>query len=121
MADRRLPVRPDLDQLRNQAKDLFRRNPPRRSGRDRGMKRHHPSSVEPRDAKLADAQLVLARSYSPERPRLVLACRVTDAIWRDDLHAVRKMVLKHPRLLHERPGTEHQLGPADDVRRQPRS
>jgi hypothetical protein len=31
----------------------------------------------------------------------VLACRLTDAIWRDDLDAVRALVLAHPTLLHE--------------------
>src|SRR5262249_17459205 len=57
---------------------------------------------EPGAAKLADAQLALARSYGlPSWPRLVLACRMTDAIWRDDVDAVRDLVLKHPRLLRE--------------------
>jgi hypothetical protein len=31
----------------------------------------------------------------------VLACQLTDAIWRDDMDAVRALVLKHPKLLHE--------------------
>ncbi|MCI0620137.1 MAG: ankyrin repeat domain-containing protein, partial [Acidobacteria bacterium] len=48
------------------------------------------------------AQLALARSYGlPNWPRLVLACQMTDAIWRDDVDAVRELVLKHPQLLHE--------------------
>src|SRR5262249_52925195 len=34
-------------------------------------------------------------------PRLVQACRLIDAIWRDDADAVRELVLKHPHLLHE--------------------
>ena len=86
MPDRHLPVRPNLDQLKHQAKDLLRAL--RRGDRA--------------DAKLADAQLALARSYGlPSWPRLVLACRMTDAIWRDDADAVRDLVLKHPHLLHE--------------------
>src|SRR5256885_4669805 len=85
MSDRHLPVRPNLDQLKHQAKDLLR-----------DMKRDR------QDAKLADAQFALARSYGvPSWPRLTLACRLIDAIWRDDLKAVRNLVTKHPPLLHE--------------------
>jgi len=54
------------------------------------------------DAKLADAQFELARSYGVASwPRLVLACRIVDAIWRDDATAVRALVTRHPNLLHE--------------------
>src|SRR5262249_41986547 len=102
MSDRHLPVRPNLDQLKRQAKDLLKQI---RSGDPAGLedlKQHHPEQIEPAGAKLADAQLVLARSYqAPSWPRLVLACKLIDAIWRDDLEAVRALVLKHPRLLHE--------------------
>jgi ankyrin repeat protein len=53
-------------------------------------------------AKLADAQLALARSYGiASWPRLVLACRMTDAIWRDDVDAVRALVAKNPELIVE--------------------
>ena len=52
--------------------------------------------------KLADAQLALARSYQlTSWPRLVQACKLIDAIWRDDVDAVRELVLKNPDLLHE--------------------
>jgi hypothetical protein len=37
----------------------------------------------------------------PSWPRLVLACRLTDAICRDDLDTVRTLVTRHPRLLHK--------------------
>jgi hypothetical protein len=85
MSDRHLPVRPDLVQLRHQAKDLLRE-----------IKRERP------DAKLADAQFELARSYGVASwPRLVIACRMVDAICRDDERAVRDLVTKHPPLLHE--------------------
>src|SRR5437773_9936975 len=85
MSDRHLPVRPDLDQLKHQAKDLLR-----------DMKRDRP------DAKLADAQFALARSYGVKSwPRLTLACRIVDAICRDDQKEVRAIVTKHPPLLHE--------------------
>ena len=102
MADRHFPVRPNLDQLKHQAKDLLRairRGDPSAAGE---LQKHHPEGIEPGDAKLADAQLTLARSYGlPSWPRLVLACRMTDAIWRDDAGAVRDLVLKHPQLLQE--------------------
>ncbi len=96
MADRQFPVRPNLEQLKHQAKDLLR-----------AMRRDDPS------AKLANAQLSLARCYGlPSWPRLVLACRMTDAIWRDDAEAVRELVMKHPRLLHENArGVESNWGP----------
>jgi hypothetical protein len=102
MADRHFPVRPDLEQLRHQAKDLLRAA--RRGNQDAvaELRRHHPERVDPADARLADAQLALARSYGlPSWPRLVLACRMTDAIWRDDADTVRALVLKHPKLLRE--------------------
>ena len=79
------------------------RHPAGRSVRGRGAAGPSSRSTsDPRRRKLADAQLALARSYGlPSWPRLVLACRMTDAIWRDDADAVRELVLKHPRLLHE--------------------
>ncbi|MEE9213001.1 MAG: hypothetical protein V3U29_10135 [Phycisphaeraceae bacterium] len=102
MADRHFPVRPNLDQLKHQAKDLLRalrRGDPSAAAE---LQKHHAERIEPDAAKLADAQLTLARSYGlPSWPRLVLACRMTDAIWRDDADAVRELVLQHPRLLHE--------------------
>jgi hypothetical protein len=102
MPHRHLPVRPNLEQLKHQAKDLLR-------GIRRGdpsaieeLREHHPERIEPRAAKLADAQLALARSYTVASwPRLVLACRVIDAIWRDDVAALRRIMVKHPQLLHE--------------------
>lgn len=102
MSDRRLPVRPNLEQLKHQAKDLLRRI---RNGDPEAIaefKKHHPEQIAASDAKLADAQVVLARSYSaPSWPRLVQACKLIDAIWRDDVEAVRALILKHPQLLHE--------------------
>jgi hypothetical protein len=102
MPDRHFPVRPDLDQLRHQAKDLLRalrRGDPAAAAE---LQKHHPERPAAGQAKLADAQLALARSYGlPSWPRLVLACRMTDAIWRDDAGAVRRMAKRHPQLLHE--------------------
>src|SRR4029453_12937859 len=100
--DRHFPVRPNLDQLRHQAKDLrraLRRGDPDAAS---ALRKHHPAPMAPEAATLTDAQLVLARSYGLAGwPRLVLACRMTDAIWRDDVEAVRTLIVRHPRLLHE--------------------
>ncbi|MCI0626771.1 MAG: ankyrin repeat domain-containing protein, partial [Acidobacteria bacterium] len=86
MSDRHLPVRPNLDQLKHQAKELLRairRGDPSSVGE---LQKLHPEEIEPASAKLADAQLTLARGYGvPRWPRLVLACQLIDAIWRDDL------------------------------------
>lgn len=100
--DHYFPVRPNLEQLRHQAKDLLRDLKRGDSDAGAALRKHHPKLIEPANAKLADAQLVLARSYGlPNWPRLVTACRMTDAIWRGDVEAVRKLVLKDPQLLHE--------------------
>jgi len=101
--DRHFPVRPNLDQLKHQAKDLLRAIREREPEAVAQLHKHHSrQNVDPAAAKLADAQLVLARSYElPCWPRLVTACRMTDAIWRGDVETVRELVLKEPRLLHE--------------------
>lgn len=105
MPQRRLPVRPDLKQLKHQAKDLlraFRRGDPSAVA---DFTQYHPRRPDPAAARLADAQLVLARSYqAPGWPRLVQACDLIDAIWRDDLPTVTALVQRHPYLLHEHAG-----------------
>jgi hypothetical protein len=102
MADRHLPVRPNLDQLRRQAKDLLRAIRRADPSATSEFRRNHPEAIESARARLADAQLALARSYGlTSWPRLVLACRVIDAIWRDDVPALRELVRKHPPLLTE--------------------
>lgn len=105
MSDRRLPVRPDLEQLKHQAKDLLRAIRAGEPSAIADFERFHPDELDPASVKLADAQLVLARSYeAPSWPRLVQCCRLIDAIWRDDVDAVRALVVKHPNLLHENAG-----------------
>lgn len=102
MSDSDLPVRPNLRQLKQQAKDLlrdFRRGDPSAVA---NFNRYHPSPVDPTEAKLSDAQLVLARSYQASSwPRLVQACQLVDAIWRDDIDTVRRLVTSNPNLLRE--------------------
>ena len=102
MPERHFPVRPNLEQLRHQAKDLLAEIRKGDASAVNELQEFSTKKIEPGDAKLADAQFALARSYGiPSWPRLVLACEMTDAIWRDDVDAVRKLVQKHPRLLHE--------------------
>jgi hypothetical protein len=101
---RLLPVRPNLDQLKHQAKELLRRV---RNGDAEALAElnsFHPKAPLT-EIKLADAQLTLARIYgAPSWPRMVQSCKLIDAIWRDDLEAVRELVTKHPNLIHENAG-----------------
>jgi ankyrin repeat protein len=104
--DRHFPVRPNLEQLKHQAKDLLRAIREGDPDALAELRKHHPktqdAAMDRTAIKLADAQFALARSYGlPSWPRLVTACRMTDAIWRGDTEAVRELVLKDPRLLHE--------------------
>ena len=102
MPSRRLPVRPDLEQLHRQAKELLRAIHAGDAGAIRELREHHPEPVEPSAAKLADAQLVLARSYQTSSwTRLVHAVQLADAIWRDDIEGVRTLVTRNPALIHE--------------------
>lgn len=100
--DRNLSVRPDLDQLKRQAKELLRAYREGESVAVEEFNQFHPHPPSPDEAKLADAQLALARSYqAPSWMRLVQACNLIDAIWRDDVEAVREIVEENPQLLHE--------------------
>jgi hypothetical protein len=105
MPARRLPVRPNLDQLKHQAKDLlkaYRGGDPEAAA---DFAAFHPQSVVPESATLTDAQLVLARSYeAPSWPRLVQCCQLIDAIWEDDPETVRRLVKANRNLLTENAG-----------------
>jgi hypothetical protein len=102
MAKRHFPVRPNLEQLKHQAKDLlhaFRRGDAEAA---KDFREHQTRAIDAESTRLADAQFVLARSYGlPSWARLVTACRMTDAIWRGDVEKVRAMVLKNPKLIEE--------------------
>ena len=101
-ADRHFPVRPNLEQLKHQAKDLLRAIRRGEPSALAELQRHHPNPPDPDAARLAHAQLALSRSYGlPSWPRLVIACRMTDAIWRGDVETVRKLVWHDPKLIHE--------------------
>ena len=99
---RHFPVRPNLAQLKHQAKDLLhaiRHSDPEAVA---DFREYHSNPIDPASAQLADAQFVLARSYGlPNWPRLVTACRMIDAIRRGDVETVRAMVLRDPKLITE--------------------
>jgi len=102
MPARRLPVRPDLDQLHRQAKEFLRAVRAGDADAISEFRAHHPESIDPAAAKLSDAQLALARMYDAASwPRLVHAVQLADAIWRDDLETVRALVTREPSLIHE--------------------
>jgi hypothetical protein len=98
---RELPVRPDLEQLRHQAKDLLRAVRARDAEALADFVVFHPDGAVA-DPRLHDAQLVLARSYRASSwARLVEACELAAAIWRDDVAAVRALVVARPYLRDE--------------------
>lgn len=102
MPVRPLPVRPDLDHLKRQAKDLLKAFRDRTPDAVALFAEFHVDAIVPARAQLADAQLVLARSYHASSwPRLVHSVALADAIWRDDAEAVRALVRANPLLLHE--------------------
>ncbi len=102
MPIRRLPVRPDLDQLKRQAKDLLRALHDGDAAAIGELREHHPSPMPLAAATLADAQFVIARSYQASSwPRLAQAARLATAIWDDDIETVRQLVIANPHLLHD--------------------
>ena len=102
MSHRKLPVRPNLDQLKHQAKDFLRSVKIGDPSAIAEFNQYHPKPAPLDQVKLADAQLALARSYEISSwPRLVQACKLIDAIWRDDPDCVREMIVRNPHLLHE--------------------
>jgi hypothetical protein len=74
MGVRRLPVRPDLEQLHRQAKELLRAIHAGEADAVAELREHHSESIDASSAKLADAQLVLARSYRFRLDELVQQC-----------------------------------------------
>ena len=80
---RQLPVRPNLAQLQREAEELQRSQ----------------------NITASEAQLALAQTYGASSwERVVQSCNLIDAIWRDELEAVRTLVTNHPNLLHENAG-----------------
>src|SRR6185312_9447716 len=96
MPVRRLPVRPDLEQLQRQARELLRAIHAGDANALAELRERHPGAIDPSAAKLADAQLVLARSYGASS-----WTRLAHAVWRDDADTVRALIAGTAALLHE--------------------
>ncbi len=102
MPVRQFPSRPNLDQLRHQAKDLLRALRNRDPAAINDFRAHHSPGFDLADATLADAQLVLARSYQAASwPELVFVCEVLDATAHDDVEALRDLLARHPHLTRD--------------------
>lgn len=98
MPARHLPAQPSLRQLRQQAKDLFRALRAQDPEAISDLRQYHPDGSS-RDARLADAQLVLARSYGASSwPQLVAVCTLIEALTHGDLETVRALVLANQAL-----------------------
>jgi len=101
---RHIPVRPNLRQLKQQAKDLLKSIRAGDPDAIQEFKQSHPAAetIVINEVQLSDAQFALARSYGVASwPRIVQACNLIDAIWRDDISAVREIVMKNPSLINE--------------------
>ena len=103
---RTLPDRPNLDQLRRQAKDLLDAF---RSGHAEATHevQAHYHGADPAGFALHDAQLVVARAYGFESwPKLkafvdgITVRRVVDVIRSGDLDAVQSMIQARPEIVH---------------------
>ncbi|MEM6692706.1 MAG: ankyrin repeat domain-containing protein [Planctomycetota bacterium] len=102
MSKRRLPVRPDCEFLRREAKELlsdYRREKPA-AVEDFGA--YHPTGVTPREAKLSDAQLALALSYRfANWARLQLAAELCRAMYSGDAESASNLCSQYRFLLDE--------------------
>ncbi len=102
MPERHFPVRPDLGRLTAEAEALHRAIRDGDADARATVRRNHPDASAAANPSVDDARLALARSYGlPDWSRLVLACQLTDAIWQDDVDAVRELVTRTPSLLVE--------------------
>jgi hypothetical protein len=101
MLTRHIPTKPDLEYLRNEAKSLLRDLRVMDTDAMAAFTEFHPRSVGVTDAKLSDAQLVVARRYRfISWPRMVVSVRLLEAIHADNADAARDIIAKHPSLIH---------------------
>ena len=122
MESRALPLHPNLDQYRKQAKDLFRAFKSQDSKAIEQIRRWHPHPPDLTETALADAQLVLARQHSfeswPKFARHVEELsressgfaqfeRAADAIVNGDTATLRKLLRQKPELIHARSPRAH--------------
>ena len=113
---RKLPDRPDLDQLKRQAKELLAAFAAGNHDAVAEVNEHY-RGADPSQFALHDAQLVLARAYGFESwPKLkarvdgVTVDRLHDAVERGDLDTVRDMLRQRPELVNrDRPRHAEQI------------
>ena len=102
MPKRRLPVRPNPEFLKREAKELLSDYRREKSAAIEDFGCYHPNGVTPREAKLSDAQLVLALSYRfPNWARMLLAAELCKAIAAGDADLVSRICSQHATLKHE--------------------
>lgn len=107
---RQLPPRPNLDQLRHQAKDLLKSHKAGDPDAIERIRQSHPRSLNA-PLRLSDAQLVIAREYGFESwPKLKAAVEeillgqnnpfdlLRRAFHDDDAALVRKLLSRHPEI-----------------------
>ena len=108
MPVRELPAHPNVRQLKHQAKDLLRAARAGEPAALAAFTEFHPEPIDPPSAKLADAHLVLARSYQAASwPQLMAVCGLIEAISANDFETVRRLTRAHPTLVHDRRGGRH--------------
>ena len=101
MTTHHLPVRPNIQQLRHQAKDLLESIRSEEPQAVLDVRELFPD-IELQGVKLNQAQYLLAKQYGLKSwNRLVVACKLTDAIWKNDVNTVRELLVADPTLLLE--------------------
>ena len=123
MESRELPLYPNLDQYKKQAKDLLKAFHSKDSEALERIRHFHPHGRELSEVALADAQLVLAREHSfeswPKFSRYVRELgqansafakfeHAADAIVNGHAATLREMLHQNPELVHARSPREHQ-------------
>jgi ankyrin repeat protein len=107
---RTLPAKPNLNQLKKQAKDLLKAFQAAEPSALEEVRAHHPEPIagpKAQGLQLSDTQLVLARSYGFDSwPKLkafvdgVTISRFAAAVKAGDLARVRAMLRQRPELVH---------------------
>ncbi|MEM9365406.1 MAG: hypothetical protein AAGD07_05380 [Planctomycetota bacterium] len=102
MPKRRLPARPSSEFLKREAKELLSDYRREKSVAIADFGTYHPTGVTPREAKLSDAQSVLALSYRfTSWAKLLLATELCRAIHAGDAELVSRICGQHASLLYE--------------------
>jgi ankyrin repeat protein len=122
MESRELPLHPNLDQYRKQAKDLLKALQAEDPKAKQRIRQFHPHGRELAKLRLADTQLVLAREHSfeswPKFSKYVRELsqtnsafaqfeRAADAVVTGDAAILQEMLRQNPTLVHVRSPREH--------------